>query len=280
MELSLGPQLNRFIMLYGVVPARYSPRSFFAVPPRFTIAPIFVSMFLHGGWLHILGNMLFLFVFGRSIEDRFGHFQFLLLYLTSGVAAAIVQIAVSPASASAHHRSERRHCRRFGRLFYLLPHGPHHNADPAVHHLLDGPTSRNPDSRLLVPHSVPGGIPVAGDSNRYSGRGRMVGTHVAAARLRRAAGPDHAPAAGSEQRFRQRDNGTRVPQPPVAITLGFHLKNSRTQAPPFSSSLSPLFRPFSFLASAPSQLSPPNPEATMSFLRPALQAEATLLICS
>jgi hypothetical protein len=55
-------------------------------------------MFLHGGWLHILGNMLFLFVFGRSIEDRFGHFTFLLLYLISGVAAAVVQIVVSPGS--------------------------------------------------------------------------------------------------------------------------------------------------------------------------------------
>jgi len=98
MELSLGPQLNRFIMLYGVVPARYVSTSLFTLPPRFTIGSIFVSMFLHGGWLHILGNMLFLFVFGRSIEDRFGHFQFLFLYLASGVAAALVQIAVNPGS--------------------------------------------------------------------------------------------------------------------------------------------------------------------------------------
>src|SRR5579872_4794737 len=98
MELSLGPQLNRFVMLYGVVPSRYSSHAFFAVPPRFTIAPIFVSMFLHAGWLHILGNMLFLFVFGRSIEDRFGHFQFLFLYLSSGVAAAIADILANHGS--------------------------------------------------------------------------------------------------------------------------------------------------------------------------------------
>jgi membrane associated rhomboid family serine protease len=97
-ELSLGPHLNRFILLNGVIPARYSPAHLFTLPPRLTLAPLFISMFLHGGWLHLLGNMLFLFVFGRSIEDRFGHFQFFLLYLTSGVAAAVVQIIVSQGS--------------------------------------------------------------------------------------------------------------------------------------------------------------------------------------
>ncbi len=98
MELSLGPQLNHFIRTYGLIPARYSPPVLSTLPARLTIAPIFVSMFLHGGWLHILGNMLFLFVFGRSIEDRFGHFPFLVLYLLSGVTAAVVQIVVSPGS--------------------------------------------------------------------------------------------------------------------------------------------------------------------------------------
>jgi membrane associated rhomboid family serine protease len=97
-ELSLGRHLNRFIMLNGLIPARYLPPLVFALPARLTVAPIFISMFLHGGWLHLLGNMLFLFVFGRSIEDRFGHFNFLLLYLTSGVAAAAVQVMVSPRS--------------------------------------------------------------------------------------------------------------------------------------------------------------------------------------
>jgi len=97
-ELSLGSHLNRFIMINGLIPARYTSTAVFALPLRFTVAPIFISMFLHGGWLHLLGNMLFLFVFGRSIEDRFGHVPFLMLYLTSGVAAALVQIAVSPGS--------------------------------------------------------------------------------------------------------------------------------------------------------------------------------------
>jgi membrane associated rhomboid family serine protease len=98
LELSMGRELNHVIRVYGLIPARYTVPGVFARPPGLTIAPIFISMFLHGGWLHILGNMLFLFVFGRSIEDRFGHFSFLLLYLVSGVAAALVQIAVSPHS--------------------------------------------------------------------------------------------------------------------------------------------------------------------------------------
>lgn len=97
-ELSLGPHLDRFIRMYGLIPARYFPPAVYALPPRLTLGAIFISMFLHGGWLHILGNMLFLFVFGRSIEDRFGHLPFLFLYLVSGVAAALVQIAVSPGS--------------------------------------------------------------------------------------------------------------------------------------------------------------------------------------
>jgi len=97
-ELSLGSHLNRFIFEFGLIPARYSPSALVGLPASRTALPLLISMFLHGGWLHLFGNMLFLFVFGRSIEDRFGHFPFLLLYLISGVAAALVQIVVSPGS--------------------------------------------------------------------------------------------------------------------------------------------------------------------------------------
>jgi len=97
-ELSLGPELNRFVLVYGLIPARYAPPALFRLPAGLTVAPVFVSMFLHGGWLHLLGNMLFLFVFGRSIEDRFGHFPFLFLYLASGMAAALAQIMVNSGS--------------------------------------------------------------------------------------------------------------------------------------------------------------------------------------
>jgi rhomboid family protein len=93
-ELSLGPSVNRFIVTFGLIPARYTtPNGAVLMTGLATfLVPVFTSMFIHGGWLHLLGNMLFLFVFGRSIEDHFGHSQFLLLYFVSGFGAAIVQI--------------------------------------------------------------------------------------------------------------------------------------------------------------------------------------------
>jgi membrane associated rhomboid family serine protease len=98
-ELSLGPNLNKLVFLFGIVPARYTTVQGLAhVGLAGFFVPIFASMFLHGGWLHLIGNMLFLFVFGRSIEDRYGHFGFLLLYFLSGLAAAITHIIINAGS--------------------------------------------------------------------------------------------------------------------------------------------------------------------------------------
>lgn len=93
-ELSLGPSINRFILAFGLIPARYStPHGTILITGLAEfLVPVFASMFIHGGWFHLGGNMLFLFVFGRSIEDRFGHSQFLLLYFVSGFGAAIAHI--------------------------------------------------------------------------------------------------------------------------------------------------------------------------------------------
>jgi membrane associated rhomboid family serine protease len=59
-----------------------------------TWATMFTAMFIHGGWLHLLGNMIFLWVFGDNIEDRFGHLRYLLFYLVCGIAALGLQIAI------------------------------------------------------------------------------------------------------------------------------------------------------------------------------------------
>ena len=56
------------------------------------------SMFLHGGWLHLLGNLLFLWIFGNNVEDRLGHVPFLLFYLVGGIAAALTQVVIAPQS--------------------------------------------------------------------------------------------------------------------------------------------------------------------------------------
>ena len=74
------------------------------VPGRFTEAPganlvtIFSAMFMHGGWMHLGGNMLYLWIFGDNVEDRFGHLKFLLFYLLAGIAATFAQYYVSSTS--------------------------------------------------------------------------------------------------------------------------------------------------------------------------------------
>ncbi len=92
-ELTLpGEALNAFFYTYGFVPAR-----FFADPIG-QMGTILTSMFIHGGFAHILGNMWFLWVFGDNIEDRLGKARFLIFYLAGGVAAALVQGLVEPGS--------------------------------------------------------------------------------------------------------------------------------------------------------------------------------------
>ncbi len=63
------------------------------------VLDLFTSMFLHGGWLHLLGNLLFLWIFGGRVEDRMGRVRFLLVYLAGGVAAGAAQVLSDPASA-------------------------------------------------------------------------------------------------------------------------------------------------------------------------------------
>ena len=61
-------------------------------------AGLLTSVFLHGGWLHLLGNMLFLWIFGNNIEDRLGRVPYLLFYLAGGIAASLAQVAIDPSS--------------------------------------------------------------------------------------------------------------------------------------------------------------------------------------
>jgi membrane associated rhomboid family serine protease len=95
-ELKLGPALPRFIRTFGVRPV--SVVSHWDQFDSSVWLPLLSSMFLHGGWLHLAGNMLFLWVFGGNVEDRMGHGRFLLLYLLAGFTAAFTQIIASPDS--------------------------------------------------------------------------------------------------------------------------------------------------------------------------------------
>ena len=95
-ELTLPPsEQQALIFRLGLVPSEVTSHlgSAFPVP-----LSLFTSMFLHGGFMHLAGNMLYLWIFGNNVEDEAGHFGFLVFYLLCGVAAAATQIAASPGS--------------------------------------------------------------------------------------------------------------------------------------------------------------------------------------
>lgn len=80
-ELSLDDySRDYFINIYGLVPAHFRP------------ATLVTSLFIHGGWMHIVGNMLFLWAFGKSLEDAMGHTKFLMFYFVCGIAAGITHV--------------------------------------------------------------------------------------------------------------------------------------------------------------------------------------------
>ena len=100
-QLSLRPKTeNALIASLGVVPAR-AERMLAHPAGRVgpAIIPLVTSMFLHGGWLHILGNMLFLWVFGGNVEDRLGHSRYVAFYFVCGIGSAIVHILANWGSA-------------------------------------------------------------------------------------------------------------------------------------------------------------------------------------
>jgi membrane associated rhomboid family serine protease len=95
-QLSLGERLFPFVERYAVVPARLLAGGF--PPARELLTPL-TAMFLHGGWLHMLGNMLYLYIFGDNVEDTLGHGGYLAFYLACGVASFAAQVVFQPASA-------------------------------------------------------------------------------------------------------------------------------------------------------------------------------------
>jgi membrane associated rhomboid family serine protease len=100
-EYSVGHRaLSLFMMQFGVVPQHtlavltgHSPGG-----PTAAILPLFTSMFLHGSFLHVAGNMLFLWIFGDNVEDYLGHFTYLIFYLVSGAVAGVTHILLNQAS--------------------------------------------------------------------------------------------------------------------------------------------------------------------------------------
>lgn len=91
LPLSADPRaLEAFYFEYSLIPARFVQTG--------EVSGLFTSMFLHAGFMHLAGNMLFLFIFGDNMEDAFGHVGFLLFYLASGVGAALTHVVMAPGS--------------------------------------------------------------------------------------------------------------------------------------------------------------------------------------
>ena len=86
-EISLDPySRNNLIQIYGIV------------PDHFHFVNLFTSMFMHGGWFHIIGNMWFLWIYGDNVEDVLGHWKYLIFYLLCGAAAGLLHVALNPYS--------------------------------------------------------------------------------------------------------------------------------------------------------------------------------------
>ena len=102
--------LNEFLTVYGVVPA------YFSAPTLIT------SMFLHGSWSHVIGNMWYLWIFGDNVEDRVGHGRFIFFYLLCGIAAALGQVAVNPSSVLPTIGASGAIAGVMGAYFVLYPH--------------------------------------------------------------------------------------------------------------------------------------------------------------
>jgi membrane associated rhomboid family serine protease len=90
--------LNAFVLEWGVVPADLGAAWASGDLVSQETLTLLTSQFLHGGWLHLLGNMLYLWIFGNNIEDRLGRLRFLVFYLGGGVAAGLAQSLIDPSS--------------------------------------------------------------------------------------------------------------------------------------------------------------------------------------
>jgi membrane associated rhomboid family serine protease len=109
-ELSLGDGINEFMFRYAVVPAYFNWPS------------VLTSMFMHGGFLHVAGNMLYLWIFGDNVEDQMGHGRFLAFYLLCGVAAALAQTIVASDSMVPMVGASGAIAGVMGAYFILYPH--------------------------------------------------------------------------------------------------------------------------------------------------------------
>jgi len=97
-QLSLGPNQSGFFFAHGAIPYRMIHGFSINGLPAPVVQSIFTSMFIHGGFFHVVGNMLYLWIFGNNVEDEFGHLRFVFFYLLCGIIAAYSHALIDAAS--------------------------------------------------------------------------------------------------------------------------------------------------------------------------------------
>ncbi len=120
-EMSLGRELNYFISRFAMIPAEVTTSletGTHAVQP---VASVFTSMFLHAGWIHLIGNMLYLWIFADNVEDKMGRARFFLFYLLCGTGAAALHVFMSPDSTTPTIGASGAIAGVLGAYFLLFP---------------------------------------------------------------------------------------------------------------------------------------------------------------
>ena len=97
-EVSLGSRLSGFLATFGLVPVKFFHSIDTGTASFSRFLPFFTSMFLHGGWFHVIGNMWYLWIFGDNVEDRMGHVKYLIFYILCGLAAGFAHLITNSSS--------------------------------------------------------------------------------------------------------------------------------------------------------------------------------------
>lgn len=115
--------LNILISQFGLVPSHLA--AFLAGSPRYSLPalalPFLTSMFLHGSWMHVIGNMWFLYIFGDNVEDYLGHFKYLVFYILTGLIAMSTQVAINLHSTAPNIGASGAIAGVLGAYFILYP---------------------------------------------------------------------------------------------------------------------------------------------------------------
>ncbi|MBN1397425.1 MAG: rhomboid family intramembrane serine protease [Bacteroidetes bacterium] len=97
-QLTLGAEIDIFYRHFSLIPAQIVQALKSELFKPLVFSTLFTSLFLHGGWLHLGGNMLYLWVFGDNVEDKLGHIRFIIFYFLCGIGASVLHIYLDPLS--------------------------------------------------------------------------------------------------------------------------------------------------------------------------------------